>query len=147
MQRKFIWEQLRNDFLIWKATLGIFQVFGVFISQYITKKLPLQRNSVGSVCLLWTPPWKEGQKFLSHCSSEDEGLFPNQLQTACYTGGPATEFLLAVAVSSPAPTVGAVCQSSHSKVQQCQGLDVGALQGRLSLRHELQLTSQMMFFI
>lgn len=64
MQRKFIWEQLRNDFLIWKAALGIFQVFGVLISQYITKKLPLQRSSVGSVCLLWTPPWKEVFKSL-----------------------------------------------------------------------------------
>lgn len=64
MQRKFIWEQLRNDFLIWKAALGIFQVFGVLISQYITKKLPLQRSSVGSVCLLWTPPRKEVFKSL-----------------------------------------------------------------------------------
>lgn len=86
MQRQFIWEQLRNDFLIWKATLDIFQVFGGFISQYTTKKLPLQRSNVGSVCLLWAPPWKENQKYLSHCFQEIKVLFPNQLHTACYTG-------------------------------------------------------------
>lgn len=62
--------------------------------------------------------------------------------------GPATEFI---------PSSGCVQTSSHDGVQseqsdikRCsssQGLDVGALQGRLSLRCELKLTSQKMFFI
>lgn len=40
---------------------------GVWCSYFSVhrKKLPLQRSSVGSVCLLWASPWKEKQ-VLSH---------------------------------------------------------------------------------
>lgn len=50
---------------------------GVWCSYFSVyhKELPLQRNRVGSVCLLWAPPWKEKQ-VLSHSSSGGEGSLP-----------------------------------------------------------------------